>query len=66
LALGIQIRALAVKTGLGNDVRTGGALVDMYGKCSSLEDALLFFSGMTEKNWVSWGAAIAECVPNDQ
>ncbi|KAK1695655.1 hypothetical protein QYE76_012352 [Lolium multiflorum] len=64
LALGVQIRALA--TGLGIDVRTGGALVDMYGKCSSLEDALLFFSGMTEKKWVSWGATIAECAPNDQ
>jgi pentatricopeptide repeat protein len=66
LALGVQIHALAVKTGLGIDVRTGSALVDMYGKCSSLEDGLFFFYAMPDRNWVSWGAAIAECVPNDQ
>jgi hypothetical protein len=29
LALDVQIHALVVKTGLGNDVRTYGALVDM-------------------------------------
>ncbi|CAM0911310.1 unnamed protein product [Alopecurus aequalis] len=66
LALGVQIHALAVKTGLGVDVRTGSALVDMYGKCSSLEDALFFFYAMPDKNWVSWGAAIAGCVQNYQ
>ncbi|KAM0931037.1 hypothetical protein ACQ4PT_000545 [Festuca glaucescens] len=66
LALGVQIHALAVKTGLGIDVRTGSALVDMYGKCSSLEDALFFFYAMPDRNWVSWGAAIAACVQNGQ
>ncbi|KAL6905270.1 hypothetical protein ACP4OV_002871 [Aristida adscensionis] len=66
LALGVQIHALAVKTGLEVDVRSGSALVDMYGKCRSLEDALCFFHGMPEKNWVSWGAAIAGCVQNEQ
>lgn len=66
LALGVQFHALAVKTGLVIDVRTGSALVDMYGKCSSLEDALFFFYAMPDKNWVSWGAAIAGCVQNDQ
>lgn len=66
LALGVQIHALVVKAGLEVDVRTGSALVDMYGKCGSLEDALFFFYGMPEKNWVSWGAAIAGCVQNEQ
>ncbi|CAD6268558.1 unnamed protein product [Miscanthus lutarioriparius] len=44
----------------------GRALVDMYGKCRSLEDALHFFHGMGERNSVSWGAAIAGCVQNEQ
>lgn len=66
LTLGVQIHALAVKTGLEVDVRTGSALVDMYGKCRSLEEALCFFYGMPERNWVSWGAAIAGCVQNEQ
>jgi pentatricopeptide repeat protein len=38
----------------------------MYGKCSSLEDALFFFSRIPERNWVSWGAAIAGCVQYHQ
>ncbi|XP_052133860.1 pentatricopeptide repeat-containing protein At3g02330, mitochondrial [Oryza glaberrima] len=66
LSLGVQVHALAVKTGLEIDVRTGSALVDMYGKCRSLDDALCFFYGMPERNWVSWGAAIAGCVQNEQ
>jgi pentatricopeptide repeat protein len=66
LALGVQIHALAVKTGLETDVRAGSALVDMYGKCRSLDDALRFFHGMGERNSVSWGAAIAGCVQNEQ
>ncbi|TVU31850.1 hypothetical protein EJB05_23552, partial [Eragrostis curvula] len=66
LALGVQIHALAVKTGLEVDVRSGSALVDMYGKCRSLEDGLRFFYGMAERNWVSWGAALAGCVQNEQ
>ncbi|XP_037411007.1 pentatricopeptide repeat-containing protein At3g02330, mitochondrial-like isoform X2 [Triticum dicoccoides] len=66
LALGVQIHALAVKAGLDIDVRTGSALVDMYGKCSSLDNALFFFYGMPERNWVSWGAALAGCVHNEQ
>ncbi|KAL5225583.1 hypothetical protein ABZP36_012222 [Zizania latifolia] len=66
MPLGVQLHALAVKTGLEVDVRTGSALVDMYGKCGSLEDALCFFYGMPERNWVSWGAAIAGCVQNEQ
>jgi pentatricopeptide repeat protein len=66
LALGVQIHALAVKMGLEVDVRSGSAFVDMYGKCRSLEDALRFFYGMAERNWVSWGAALAGCIQNEQ
>jgi hypothetical protein len=36
----------------------------MYGKCSSLDDALFFFYRMLKRNWVSWGAAIVGCVQN--
>lgn len=66
LTLGVQIHALAVKTGLDVDVRAGSALVDMYGKCRCLEDALCFFHGMGERNSVSWCAALAGCVQSEQ
>ncbi|KAF8727981.1 hypothetical protein HU200_018553 [Digitaria exilis] len=66
LALGVQIHGLAVKTGLEADVRVGSSLVDMYGRCRSLQDAMYFFHGMGDRNCVSWGAAIAGCVQNEQ
>lgn len=36
----------------------GSALVNMYGKCSSLEDAQRVFLDMEEQNLVSWNALI--------
>lgn len=35
------------------------ALVNMYGKCGSLEDAWILFEGMPERNSVSWTTMIA-------
>ncbi|KAM0942604.1 putative tetratricopeptide-like helical domain superfamily, DYW domain-containing protein [Dioscorea sansibarensis] len=52
--------------GLDFDVMTGSAVVDMYAKCKCLCDSLQFFSEMPEKNWVTWSAAIAGCVQNDE
>ncbi|KAG6578527.1 Pentatricopeptide repeat-containing protein, mitochondrial, partial [Cucurbita argyrosperma subsp. sororia] len=64
--LGIQIHGIAVQMGFDYDVVTGSALVDMYAKCNKLEDSLSVFSELPDKNWVSWSAAIAGCVQNDQ
>lgn len=41
------------------DVVVATALVNMYGKCGSLEDAWGVFSKMPERNMVSWNAMIA-------
>ncbi|EFJ07777.1 hypothetical protein SELMODRAFT_132950, partial [Selaginella moellendorffii] len=40
--------------GLEQDVFVGNALVDMYGKCGSVEEAWAVFDNMKEKNWFSW------------
>ncbi|KAA0031278.1 pentatricopeptide repeat-containing protein [Cucumis melo var. makuwa] len=64
--LGIQIHGIAVQLGFDYDVVTGSALVDMYAKCNRLEDSLDVFSELPDKNWISWSAAIAGCVQNDQ
>lgn len=64
--LGIQIHGVAVQMGFDNDVVTGCALVDMYAKCNKLDDSLGVFSQLPDKNWISWSAAIAGCVQNDQ
>ncbi|XP_043717841.1 pentatricopeptide repeat-containing protein At5g66520-like [Telopea speciosissima] len=41
------------------NVTLGTALVDMYGKCGSIENALQVFNEMPEKNVLSWNSMIA-------
>ena len=38
----------------------GNAIVDMYGKCGSIEDALNVFDKMPDPDVVSWTAMIFE------
>ncbi|KAG9135524.1 hypothetical protein Leryth_021965 [Lithospermum erythrorhizon] len=64
--LGMQVHAMAVKTGLDLDVVSASAIVFMYGKCRRLDDSFSFFGEMVEKNWVSWSALIASCVQNGE
>ncbi|XP_047307624.1 pentatricopeptide repeat-containing protein At3g02330, mitochondrial-like [Impatiens glandulifera] len=64
--MGIQVHALAVFMGFDCDVVTGSALIDMYAKCRKLEESLKFFDEMPERNLVSWSAAIAGCIQNEQ
>ncbi|CAA0808864.1 Pentatricopeptide repeat-containing protein ELI1-chloroplastic [Striga hermonthica] len=40
------------------DARVGSALIDMYGKCGSLEDALSVFDGIRDKDVVVYNAMI--------
>lgn len=56
---GNQIHSLIVISGLELDVVVATALVTMYGKCDSLEDAWKLFSKIPERNLVSWNAMIA-------
>ncbi|GAB2272840.1 hypothetical protein Dimus_007659 [Dionaea muscipula] len=62
----LLIHGLAVKMGSVNDMVTGCALVDMYGKCSNVEDSFRFFNEMPERNWICWSAIIAGFVQNDK
>jgi pentatricopeptide repeat protein len=47
------------RRGLQWDVFVGSALVDMYAKCGSLEDARQLFDKMPQRNVVSWNVMIA-------
>ncbi|KAH9293007.1 hypothetical protein KI387_041794, partial [Taxus chinensis] len=62
---GNQIHACVIKTGYESDVFAGSALVDMYAKCESMDDAHQVFDEMPERNVVSWNAMIAGCVQNE-
>lgn len=59
LAQGKMIHALIVETGSDSDVVVGTALVNMYGKCGSVEDAYQIFDSMDERNLTTWNGIIA-------
>ena len=63
--LGACIHSKIVKLGMekGNVV-VGNCLIDMYGKCGSMDDAVLVFRHMEEKDTVSWNAIVASCSRN--
>lgn len=58
LDCGKQIHCLAVKRGLLCFVAVGNALVTMYGKCGSLDDALKMFLILDDKNSITWSAIV--------
>ncbi|KAL6970432.1 Pentatricopeptide repeat-containing protein [Sarracenia purpurea var. burkii] len=58
LELGRSLHALAAKACIENNVFVGSALVDMYGKCGSIEDCERAFHEMSERNLVTWNALL--------
>eukprot|EP01018_Ginkgo_biloba_P008645 Gb_28764 [translate_table: standard] len=56
---GYQVHTVTIKTGFQFDVFVGSALVDMYAKCGTIEDAHTVFGKMPLRNVVSWNAMIA-------
>lgn len=59
LDLGKWIEIYASERGLLQNVFVSTALLDMYAKCGSLDDALRVFEEMPVKNEVSWNAMIS-------
>ena len=55
---GKQIHGIAIKNGLLSIVSVGNALVTMYSKCGSLDDALQTFETSSDKNSITWSAMI--------
>lgn len=56
----VSIRDIAEHAGLGptKNVIVGSALIDMYSKCGSVDEAYQVFEGMTERNIFSYSAMI--------
>ncbi|KAK6118418.1 hypothetical protein DH2020_047835 [Rehmannia glutinosa] len=55
---GKQVHCLAIKNGLTEIVSVGNAVVTMYAKCGSLNDAVKVFEFLTDKNSITWSAMI--------
>ncbi|KAM6600267.1 hypothetical protein CsatA_019876 [Cannabis sativa] len=64
LGIGRSVHACAVKFLGKPDVFVGNSLVSFYAKCGSLEDSLLVFNKLGEKNIVSWNAVICGYAQN--
>lgn len=56
---GQQLHSCALKMGVSEDVFVSCALIDMYSKCGSIEDARFVFDVMPEKTTVAWNSVIA-------
>ncbi|KAL7000535.1 hypothetical protein U1Q18_001686 [Sarracenia purpurea var. burkii] len=60
LALGSSLHGLMAKTDLKRcDTFVYNVMIDMYGKCGSLESSLKIFNEMIDKNLISWTALIS-------
>ncbi|XP_078430907.1 pentatricopeptide repeat-containing protein At4g14850-like [Wolffia australiana] len=56
--LGRALHAVAVRSCVDGSVFVGSSLVDMYGKCGSVEEAEGMFDEMPVRNLVAWNAMI--------
>ncbi|XP_057856329.2 pentatricopeptide repeat-containing protein At4g39530 [Cryptomeria japonica] len=61
---GMQIHKEVIKTGLHSHVLVTNALVDMYAKLGSIEDARKMFDKMFKRDVVSWTSMVAGYVHN--
>ncbi|GFS43884.1 pentatricopeptide repeat (PPR) superfamily protein [Actinidia rufa] len=57
---GRQLHSLAIKSGHFGDIFVASAIVDMYGKCGSIEDAEAFFKGLDFRDTVAWNTIISK------
>nr|XP_043631402.1 pentatricopeptide repeat-containing protein At2g33680 [Erigeron canadensis] len=58
VGVGSQIHCLGLKHGLLSFVSVGNAIVTMYSKCGSLDEAVKAFEWSSNKNSITWSAMI--------
>ncbi|XVF51748.1 hypothetical protein PTKIN_Ptkin04bG0209900 [Pterospermum kingtungense] len=64
LHLGKSIHSNILKFGLERGVVVGNCLIDTYGKCGAVDDAVLVFRSMMDKDIISWNSVLAACARN--
>ena len=53
-----EVHSHILEAGYESDVRVGSALIHMYAKCGSIEDAAVVFDSMKERNIFTWNVMI--------
>eukprot|EP01018_Ginkgo_biloba_P037025 Gb_10985 [translate_table: standard] len=64
LEQGMEIHEGIIRSGIQNDVFVGNALLDMYAKCKSMENAQNLFDKMPQRDTISWNTMIAGYTQN--
>lgn len=55
----VCLHTFVIKSGFENNQFIGASLIELYAKCSSIDDAYRVFKGMTYKDVVTWSSIIA-------
>ncbi|KAL6839270.1 hypothetical protein ACP4OV_030942 [Aristida adscensionis] len=66
IKLSKQIHGLIIKSGTSLDLYVGSALIDVYSKCSLVDDAKSVFSMTRNRDMAIWNAMIFGHAQNDQ
>ncbi|KAM2858433.1 hypothetical protein COP2_023972 [Malus domestica] len=53
------VHAYVIKRAFKNNIFVGASLIELYSKCGSIDNAVLVFEGITDKDVVIWSAMIA-------
>lgn len=61
---GKEIHGYAIRHGFVGDVFIGSSLVNMYAKCTRIEDSFRVFNLLPQYDDISWNSIIAGCVQN--
>ncbi|EOY24327.1 Pentatricopeptide repeat superfamily protein, putative [Theobroma cacao] len=64
LHLGKSIHSNILKFGLECGIIVRNCLIDTYGKCGAVDDAVLVFHSMIDKDVISWNSVLAACARN--
>ncbi|OWM85769.1 hypothetical protein CDL15_Pgr023702 [Punica granatum] len=61
---GKEIHGYAIRHRFDSDMFIGSSLIDMYAKCSRVEDSLQVFKLLPRRDSISWNSVIAACMQN--
>ncbi|XP_042511420.1 pentatricopeptide repeat-containing protein At1g11290, chloroplastic-like [Macadamia integrifolia] len=64
--LGIQVHALGLKSGISSNIFVGTGLIDMYSKCSNVDDAKRVFDHLPYRNTVTWTSMVTGYAQHQQ